>query len=751
MTSQESLNKSVIRHGFKIALKRNVLVTSLASILLVVVMGIPAIRHFTMYFGDKSIGCVFADKRIAILYLIIAAVIGIIQALVSFNFIYSRSAVNTYFSIGIKRSQLFNTRILAGAFHTFLSILLPIAVVAEINLIYSTSVSLILGNAALLFLGMFTTAFIAFSIATIVCSSTYTRVEGITYAFLANLLPTFILTGLNGFMAAFLWGNTYGLGRIWNGNYYDGLLARFTKINPLLFLKAYFSDLTVHLSPETEIFNVVPMFLHVVLMLAVAGLLIYFSKRIFIKRNVENTKIIGTTNIMAYLVISPVVFAGFSAFLYLTRTSISRISITTALLLGVALSTVIFSAFVFPLRVAGKRMLKKLVFYFFNLAICFVVIGIMISGGLGFTDYIPKNENIESMGISYKGMPGIILTKGMSISSSTYLMDNNGEIKLTNPDDIKLAVSLHEKIISLGWISESQSNEEKPEESIIRDRILVLYNLKNNKTIYRLYPAVTLKLTEEMLALDDTEAINNLFSSLMDGDMETAGELVPQDEGPMVRAMNSLLATGKIYIKDPLSRTLHFLGDNDEIAYEIRQALKTDFSAIGVAEKYFPSEPDKYQLYFINDYNDDLGQEFVLSIHSMHGIRIPIVIDSEYTNTMEVIKKYYEPGNYEIEKLYIAGNYNTQGSLISSEDHYPFYRSGILETAYLNFNFHDGCIEITDSKEMEDLYKLTRGIYHISDGGYWVIIKVKEQSNYVTRYIPRDLLPVELKEKLAVN
>ncbi|MCK5758068.1 MAG: hypothetical protein KAH14_03170, partial [Clostridiales bacterium] len=507
MTSQESSNRSVIRHGFKTAFRRNFLVTILASILLAVAMGIPAIRYFMLPFEDISKGCIFAEENFSILYIIGAAVIGLIQALVSFNFIYNRSAVNTYFSIGIKRSQLFNTRILAGAFHTFLSILLPIAVVTEINLIYSTSVNLILGHAVLLLLGMFTTAFIAFSITVIICSSTYTRVESITYSLLANLLPTLILTGLNGFMSAFLWGNTYLGGMRWYHEYYNSLLIRFTEINPLLFLKEYFSELVVQRAPGTDIFNAVPMFLHVVLMLVAAGILIYFSKKIFIKRNIENTKIIGTSNAIAYIVISPAIFVGFSAFLYFTRTGYGQIPITTALLLGAALSAVVFSVLVFPLRVTGKKILNKLLFYLFNLVMCFIIMGIMVSGGLGYVNHMPKNENIESLEISYRGIPDMILTDGMSSGTGAYLFENNGVIKLTNPEDINLAMILHEKFATQGWISKSQKSNNDPEETAIKNMVQVFYNLKNGTKVQRLYPITTIGLMKEMLVLDETETV----------------------------------------------------------------------------------------------------------------------------------------------------------------------------------------------------------------------------------------------------
>lgn len=752
MTSQDySTKKGVVSHGFKITFKQNILTTIFSIVILTLVMAVPVVMYFTKFIGMENQGVRFGEAQVSIMYVLIAALIGIVQAIVTFNFLYNKSAVNTYFSLGIKRSQLFKIHIVSGLLHTFFAVLVPFIVLVIINCSFSGPASLAFAYGSYLFIGLFTTAIITFSITALICSLTYTRAEAITYSVLANLLITFVLSGLNGLMSAFLWGNTYGINQAWNYDFQGNLITHYTRLNPLLFFKPYFNDYVVYQSwePTKNLFNA-ELLMPLVLVALLTVIVIVITRKLFIKRYIENTKIMGTCNVLANIVIAPAILASFSAFMYLTRTGNRPMPVITALLLGLLLSTIVYSSIVFPLRVVSKGKLKRLLLYPAYLAVCFAILGLISIGGLGYTNYVPNVENIESMEITYRGLPDMIATMGQSQGVNSYLFENNGVFTLTDEEDINLAISVHQKIISQGWIPITQSSFTNPHKTAIRTMIQVNYTLNNGKKVQRLYPVATLGLLNDMLVLDETNAITKLFSSYMEGDEELIMQILPEPDKPIFQTFESPFINGKIYVKDTLSKVMHLIGENEKIIFEIKQALKTDFANSSYRERYFPTETDKYQLYFVYDHEDEMLSEFVIPEHFFNR-RITVIIDSTYINTMAVIKKYYEPEPLQIESLYIVGRYNIPMGLRITDNHSPFYKTGIMDADYAVRNLPEGHVEISDSKEIEALYQLTRGIYHISDGGYLVYLKVKDKPYIVTRYIPRDLLPNEIQEHLEDN
>ncbi len=266
-----------------------------------------------------------------------------------------------------------------------------------------------------------------------------------------------------------------------------------------------------------------------------------------------------------------------------------------------------------------------------------------------------------------------------------------------------------------------------------------------------MYPIATLGLLKEMLVLDETNAIIKLFDSFMVGDEEAIEQILPEvDDKPIYRKFESPFINGKIYIKGVLSKVLHLIGEDEDIILEIKQALKDDYANSSYKERYFPTESEKYQLYFVYDRENEMLSDYVIPEHFLNR-RITVIIDSTYTNTMAVIEKYYEPEPLQIESLYIAGRYNVPMGLRITDNHSPFYKTGIMDADQAVRNLPEGHIEINDSKEIEALYQLTRGIYHISDGGYLVYVKVKDKPYIVTRYIPKDLLPKEIQDNLEDN
>ncbi len=151
--------------------------------------------------------------------------------------------------------------------------------------------------------------------------------------------------------------------------------------------------------------------------LAVAAVLTELSRRCFIRRKVEHTGILGACRPVGYLLTLPAVYAGASAFCYLT-TGYEAWPVAGALAAGAALSAVVFCALYFPLRLVERRAWKGLLAYPACLAASALIAGILALGGFGYSKYLPEAGDVTSMEISYKGLPN--LTLGNSSSSSWF-------------------------------------------------------------------------------------------------------------------------------------------------------------------------------------------------------------------------------------------------------------------------------------------------------------------------------------------
>ena len=63
-------------------------------------------------------------------------VISILLGVLLFRFVTNKKTVNVYYSLGIKRADLYTARLLAGVFMMFAAVLVPLAVSLGLNLHY---------------------------------------------------------------------------------------------------------------------------------------------------------------------------------------------------------------------------------------------------------------------------------------------------------------------------------------------------------------------------------------------------------------------------------------------------------------------------------------------------------------------------------------------------------------------------------------------------------------------------------------
>ena len=171
---------------------------------------------------------------------ILVAGAGGLMGILLFKFITSKKTVNVYYSLGIKRENLFISRYLAGALLLAIAIIIPFTVMFFINLA-ACGYSLELLNAFVyITISFLAIALTAFSVTSAVFGAVGTAFETTLFSAVILFLPTIIFYALQTLMDKFLYGNPYGNYFVFsNDSSYsvnaEALTDTFSFLNPLFF------------------------------------------------------------------------------------------------------------------------------------------------------------------------------------------------------------------------------------------------------------------------------------------------------------------------------------------------------------------------------------------------------------------------------------------------------------------------------------------------------------------------------------
>jgi hypothetical protein len=366
----------------------------------------------------------------------------------------------------------------------------------------------------------------------------------------------------------------------------------------------------------------------------------------------------------------------------------------------------------------------------------------MLSGFFGYTRRVPSIDHVKSVEISYRGLPDTFVNGTSRIFGSDTLIENNNTILLKDKNDIQIAIGLHEKLANQGY-------RKTWDESALYNKVIIQYTLNNNRTIYRYYNHITIENLKELLVLDDTKGFHDAFYEQLDShepDIFRKKNIYAESlsNNPPSLITYDIFRKNNIYVSDCLSDTLLQIASEKDIAQEIKQAIKKDYQNLPYTERYFPKQKDEYILYFFVDTSNNLPKEIKFnSDKHFYNNYSRMVIDPSYTNTIKVIEKYYKPQENDIEKIYINSRFRHSYN-IYNDNYSPFFITSLHE--YHGEPYPAPKRVVTDSKMIAKLYKASRGIYHLSDDGYVIHLKVKGKDYMMSRYVPKNLMPEEYKK-----
>ncbi len=452
---------------------------------------------------------------------------GVLNAVLCFNFAWSKKQANVILSLGMKKSDIYFAKILGGIVPMAAAITLAgiIETVANVSANYIVD-GRFFAMAAFTMLSYLAVYILSFALSSAVMSATGNLVEGIIFTIILAFLPM----ALKGFLVNVFWGFTHGA-------YFSPLsildAAEWNWANPFevfenvdsTFMSSYFDQYSTARLSLVYWSGIIMAAIYSVVIIALGY--IGFKKR----RN----EICGTWGRARALNEITAAVAGFYALFLIGLYNFSydhgNGNALTYLVCCIAFLVVyIVFKLIFGYKRAKeiKASLNRFPVYAMGFAAVFMIFGL---GLFGYSSKIPEESEIKSVTVSspyFKSLDEVFsgssefALKVTSKGGLAVFPEFDGSvhsgaggpiptISFTDYKDIAKVRDIHESFVRDGKIKNNGAH------SCASD-VIITYTLKNGKKIARYYTESTEGTTLKLLTLNDSEDFNSsLFDYLNNG------------------------------------------------------------------------------------------------------------------------------------------------------------------------------------------------------------------------------------------
>lgn len=469
----ENLFRARINTGFfRFLIKRNTRLMIITTIGMIALYPLLAFTEFVTSGGYSQLSFdIGRGFQLAIFFISL-----VIVPFVIFSYLNSKKSLDVYHALPITRKDLFLTGLAASV----TIVLIPFITVYGIGWIYNISVIPNVDN-ILLFQNLYYSLALSLAITLpfmFAMMNTGTSVDGFLYGFIIHLIPMI----------------TYGTYLVFGNTVLLGFRAPTTNTF-LLFTSPLWTIFEINLNRDL-IFpnpNLVSLYWFV-MSIGMSWLVLYFYK---IRRS-EKAETPFTNNkfypILTSIFIVIVQFFFYSTFTLLTE---GRNLDFRTLILPV-ISTFVGYMILDAIANRGFKNFPKAVIKFSILTLISLIVFVSatLTGGLGYTSFVPREDNIESVEFQINDELGLF-----SPAYTSYLFnDTTGILKYTDAQDISQIVAFHstllERFESLGITSNNYSIEDDvtipttfpfTASSWTRSQVQIRYTLNNGATVLRSY------------------------------------------------------------------------------------------------------------------------------------------------------------------------------------------------------------------------------------------------------------------------
>lgn len=701
-------------------------------------------------------------------------VISILLGVLLFRFVTNKKTVNVYYSLGIKRADLYTARLVAGIIMMLAATLIPLAVSLGINLHFFGS-SAMLWRTFLLYAVHCTISVLAgLTIAAAVSSCVGTVIESIGFSAVLAAFPSVVTMCVNYGVPAILNGapaityyGIYPAASSYGELHFDitdsTMFGRIiSHINLLMLNRSSFinsasvESMTKEAAKKWAAPSLTPYILWAVLIAA----FFVFGLFMFKRRKAEICGFPGRSTVLNFVLCMIASFGVASLVLYFVTSEIPQIT-TWMIIVGLMIiSVIIFLIFDIILHLSFKAIKKDWKIGLVHAGLMAAFLLSLYTGFFGYSSRVPDIQDIDSVSISapnaLMGSYQLGRELGNSYSTDRYYSDvysnyyyvSNRSVSLIenfkDKDDINTVREIHKAMIKAGNIHRVNTNSDNYSKRITCQSVVIRYKLKNGRELVRVYEYVPLTNYPTLYTLEDTKNWNNKIKD----------ELLNIDSENIIPIVFSAQMDNQIAVDEELTAGLARAIYNDITTLSSDKFLTSNAKYLGSVAFCVKSQGKDYSMYESSEYvnatsvTDETVEEEViprqeivdaLSSHgpaSRHlalscGFSV-VPITEEMTNTISFLKAHGLYEKLSDESPIVSARIADMGKATSSDD----MRYGFAYSSPIFNSFWDDGKSKPYSKKDSDGYEYEVSSYTSGD------------------FMPKDAVTITNKtivEKLAAN
>lgn len=786
MTSKKSSVNPVL-FTFKNALKSSALAPAITLFcgLLITVFLPTTVSLFETYLNqsgniernsDNFKYLFFAEPNMyAIALPVLLACAGVLISVTLFNFVTSKKTVNVYYSLGIKRENLFLAKYSAGALLITLAEVVPMTVTLIVNIAACGFSIQLLRAYFYITVTLLAVTLVAFSVTSAVFAAVGTVFETAVFSGVLLFLPTVILFSLQTLMDKFVYGNSYGETFYYAGVGGGGVLSttslsdKFGFLSPVFFGNESLSlfsamDKTgkynIRISTEAVVSGS-PDFTATVLWLVAAAAITALGVIVFKKRKAEICGFIGTNKYLNTVIVFAVAFYAYCGVL-----ESSDLSALVSMLIGAAVFTVIYIIAELIILRDTRKFKKGLVKLPVEIAVCIAVTLVFSNGFFGYSEKTPELKEVKSAAVSFGGVADEYGYYAEDVWGNTlikYLGCGGLVDGFESEKDIAEILDIHKKV--------SQNKFDGDEDYTVQ----FVYELKNGTVFKRSFTGVSPECYNDLLKLENTDVYKKRLYDIFKGEIST--DFLSDSDSQLYNMQNTIRNDNSYF--DAFSQYLD-KGVSVQLESAEREklvnCLYSDLLKRSSDEKYYPdSTPEMYFQfsYYETVYRDESIDDkiekfdyydlydfslFGLSVYS-DVITIAVTPDMKstlrYAKELGIYDKLTEKPKYDSVEIVSAADYRPNDYYYSEYGHgHNMYFVGSSFSEEYSEEFYSGQRTLldgeifTDKDVVENALKNAYTSYQTDTNGYFAAFYNKEDGNTTFMYIPEEKLDAAVKAKL---
>lgn len=617
-------------------------------------------------------------------YPALLVVISLLVGVLLFRFVTNKKTVNVYYSLGIKRADLYTARLVAGIIMMLAATLVPLAVSLGINLHF-------FGSSAMLW-----RTFLFYAVHNVICvlsgltisaavsSCVGTVVESIGFSAVLAAFPSVVTMCVNYSVPAILNGapsktyyDIYPSSSSYGDMHLDmtdsTMFGRIiSHINLLMLNRSSFINsssveaMTKEAAKKWAAPSLTPYILWAVLIAA----FFVFGLFMFKRRKAEICGFPGRSAVLNFVLCMIASFGAASLIIYFIAYT-SQISRWIMIALVIVATFLVFVILDVILHLSFKVLKKDWKIGLVHVGLMAAFLLSLYTGFFGYSSRVPDVQSIESASISAPNalMGSYKLGNGLrsGYNSNLYYFGEDG-LKdyyyvgnrsnslvedFKDKDDINTVREIHKAMIKAGNINEMNCDPDDYSKRATSQKVIIKYKLKNGRELVRVYNYVPLtdyptlytledtknwnsKIKNELLNIDSENVIPIVFSAQMDNRIAVDEELT----AGLARAIYNDIST--LSSDKFLTSNAKYLGSvafyvsrqntQEEAYYGSATTVTEPMPEPGIEEDLDMSRQDKVNE--LSAHGESSGHYISLGDYST------VPITSEMTNTISFLKEH---------------------------------------------------------------------------------------------------------------